>query len=659
MRLADRGPTRSRLCAVVAALPLLLLAPATGPAAGAVLSPPRVYPTVEVAEQRRATGPGELTASPQLTYHGGPVGVTPGTPKVYLVFWGSQWGAESPAGSLHFANDSFGVAPRLKALFDGLGTNHERWSGVMTQYCDGVAVGATICPAAAPHVGYPTGNALAGVWRDTATPVGGAVSYGEIANEALLAAQHFGNTAAGSNRQAQYVIVFPPGTKPDGFNNGGGFCAYHGTVDDGSGQVAFTNLPYIPDAGKSCGQNFVNVGTAGLLDGVTMVEGHEYSETITDQAVNTGWFDADGEENADKCAWIGSGPGASQNVTFATGTFAMQSTWSNDGTGCAISHRIFGLDAQPDDFALSFTPSSASIQPGDSIDVSLDALMTSGPSETVALTLGSVPADISASLSGAFIVTDGSATLSIATTPSTPYGVYHLTVTATGSTTHTATFSLSVTQPPIPIANGVEVKGLSGGADFNSYYTIDVPAGATNFDVSMGDGTGDADLYVKKGGIPTDNDYTCRSRGAHTAEHCFLFSPAGTWFIRVVGATAFSDVTLKATYATPSRVISGTTIYPVADVVGSQRFYWFSVPPGQHIIRARISHMTADADLYMYEQALPSRFATLCTKIPKLGRHSESCKYKFTWAPPFTSYWYIGVYGIADYTNMRLAVKVR
>jgi serine protease len=623
-----------------------------------------VYPTVEVAEQRRTTGPdagpeSQAQTDPQLIYLGGPFGVTSGTPNVYLVFWGSQWGAEAPAGSLHFANDSLGVAPRVAALFHGLGTNGERWSGVMTQYCDGIATGSTICPGAAPHVGYPTGNALKGVWLDTAAPVGQAVSYGEIANEALRAALHFGNTAVGSNRYAQYVIAFPQGTKPDGFNNGGGFCAYHGTVDDALGPIAFTNLPYLPDMGKSCGENFVNAGTFGLLDGVTMVEGHEYAETITDQDVYTGWMDSNFQENADKCVWQSTGPGAARNVTFSTGTFAMQSTWSNDDVGCAISHPIFGLDAQPDDFALSFGQSSASIQPGDSIDVPLDAVMTSGPSETVALALGSVSSDIGASLSGAFITTDGSVTLSLTTTPSTPYGVYHVAVTATGSTTHTAIFSLSVTPPPVPIANGVEVKGLSGDADFNAYYTIDVPAWATNFDVTMGDGTGDADVYVKKGGVPTDTDYNCRSRGSTTAEHCMLFSPAGTWFIRVVGATAFSDVTLKATYALVNRVIAGATLTDLAGPAGSQRFFWFSAPAHTHYVKTRISHMTADVNLYLYEQGLPSRLLTLCTKPTKLGRHSESCRYRFTWDVPFTSYWYIGAYGIADYTSLRIAVTAR
>jgi serine protease len=656
MKLVRSWRTISTVCAAGGLASALAVSAGNSPAAAA-LSPRRIYPTVEAAEQRRADAPTtRAKTNPQLTYHGGPVGVTAGRPQVYLVFWGSQWGAETPTGSSHFANDSLGVAPRLQALFDGIGTNAERWSGVMTQYCDGPASGSTFCAAAAPHVGYPGGGVLAGIWADTAAPVPQAASYSQIADEAVRAAAHFGNVTLGSSRYAQYVIAFPRGTQPDGFNNGGGFCAYHGTVDDTSGPIAFTNLPYIPDMGKSCGQNFVNAGTVGLLDGVTMVEGHEYAETITDQDIGAGWTDEDGFENADKCVWMSSGPGAAGNVTFSTGTFAMQTTWSNDDASCAMTHPIFGLDAQPDDFALTLNPSSASVQPGESIDVAVDAFTTSGPSQTVTVALGPVSADIGATLSDTAIDTDGSVTLSITTAPSTPYGVYRVAIAATGSTTHTATFSLSVTPPPLPIENGVEVTGLSGVVDSNAYYTIDVPASATNFDVTTGDGTGDADLYVQKGAIPTDTNYLCRSRGRATNEHCFLFRPEGTWYLRIVGADTFSNVSLKATYANVSRLLPGQRLTNLEDVAGSQRFYWIPVPPGRHVVTAHIGGMTGDADLYMQEGALPSRLFNICTKPPKHGRRPESCRYRFTWDVPFTSYWYVGVYGIADYTKLRLTV---
>jgi serine protease len=86
------------------------------------------------------------------------------------------------------------------------------------------------------------------------------------------------------------------------------------------------------------------VNSPGTLDGVTIVEGHEYAETITDQFPAGGWLDSSGEENGDKCAWISSGQGRSQNIALTTGSFAVQSTWANDfnsgSGGCEVSHAI-------------------------------------------------------------------------------------------------------------------------------------------------------------------------------------------------------------------------------------------------------------------------------------------------------------------------------
>ncbi|HEY6795655.1 MAG TPA: hypothetical protein VI248_13335 [Kineosporiaceae bacterium] len=334
--------------------------PGTNPPAG---SHKIVFPTREavqsLAHTANASTPTATTVgSGQLAYRGGVngIGVTTGAPKVYLIFWGSQWGAPgtSPGGRVTLANDSAGMAPRLQDLFLGIGTNSETWSGVMTQYCEGVATGATSCPSSAPHVGYPAGNALGGVWADVAAAAPASATGHQLGAEAVAAAAHFGNTTAAANRNAQYVVVSPTGTHPDGFNTASGkFCAWHdftgdttltgGGVSSSYGDIAFTNLPYVTDAGTSCGKGYVNTGSAGNLDGVTIVEGHEYAETITDQNPAGGWTDSTGYENADKCAWVGvGGTGGAQNLTFATGSFAMQSTWSNDATGCQISHPVVG-----------------------------------------------------------------------------------------------------------------------------------------------------------------------------------------------------------------------------------------------------------------------------------------------------------------------------
>jgi PKD repeat protein len=308
-----------------------------------------------------ATQPAVIAAAtgPETLSFGGGVdsiGVTSGAPKVYLVFWGTQWGTEgtNSNGYATFTGDPSNAAPYIQAWIKGLGTNGELWSGVMTQYCDGsqVAVGATSCPGGAPHVGYPSG-ALAGIWYDNSASSPSQASGNQLAAEAVKAAGHFGNTTQASNRYAQYVILSPTHTHPDGFNTpGGGFCAWHdyngdttlsggGAAPSPYGDIAFTNMPYVADLGASCGANFVS----NSLDGYSIVGGHEYAETLTDQNPAGGWVNNTGssftgQENGDECAWISSGQGAAALVAFSTGSFAMQSTWSNDTNRCDISHPI-------------------------------------------------------------------------------------------------------------------------------------------------------------------------------------------------------------------------------------------------------------------------------------------------------------------------------
>ena len=351
---------------LAAGLPGAQAAVGHAPAAGNPYSPAYhhayrhgVVPTIpqqQKMNQWSASHPHPLAAN-DLNYGGGidGIGVTTGPQRVYLVFYGSQWGSQSTNsnGDVTLSGDSSGMAPYVQELMKGLGTGGELWSGVLTQYCDGVATGAQTCPSSnTQHVGYPTGGALAGVWVDESTASPQAASGHQLGTEAVSAAAHFGNTTAAANRDAQYVIISPHGTNPDNYQTQG-FCAWHdyngdstlsgGPVTSPYGDIAFTNLPYITDAGASCGQNFVN--SNGPLDGVSIVEGHEYAETSTDQNPPGGWTDSSGAENGDKCAWITPGTsGGSFDLSTGHGTFAMQTTWGNDGNSgngtCQASHAI-------------------------------------------------------------------------------------------------------------------------------------------------------------------------------------------------------------------------------------------------------------------------------------------------------------------------------
>ncbi len=305
------------------------------------------------------------------------VGVITGPHKVYLVFWGSQWGAQTHGATVQgkgdydtFSGDPDSVAPDLQAFFSGLGTGIDGWSGVFTQYCQSsadvtVAFGASACPAGATHTAYPTGGVLAGVWYDNTTAVlAGTTPATEesataIAEEAEAAATQFGNTTQASNENVEYVIVSPPNTHPDGFNTGipdDDFCGWHddsadtatvGDLPQTNGTVFFTNMPYVPDAGTNCGADSVNPGSSpGLDDGVTIVVGHEYSEWLTDPYPGAGWYNPlTGDEIADECAWITSGQGAMTDIPLATGSFPVQSLWSNFNGACETSSLT--LDVMP------------------------------------------------------------------------------------------------------------------------------------------------------------------------------------------------------------------------------------------------------------------------------------------------------------------------
>jgi serine protease len=233
-------------------------------------------------------------AASNLLYGGGPV---EHTPRVYLVFWGSQWNS-----------DGNGVQSYLTNFFSGVGTGSDNWSTIMTQYTDN--------SGGRPSFGS---SVLGGTWVDNGASAPSNASASDISNEANNGAAHFGV----SGPDADVFVVSPSGTSPDGFPNTG-FCAWH----DWNGNVAFTNMPYVLDAGASCGANSVQ----NQLDGFSIVGGHEYAEAVTDPEPPSGWVASDGEENGDLCAW--------QNLTplnLSSGSFAVQPTWSNAAGGCATS----------------------------------------------------------------------------------------------------------------------------------------------------------------------------------------------------------------------------------------------------------------------------------------------------------------------------------
>ena len=70
----------------------------------------------------------------------------------------------------------------------------------------------------------------------------------------------------------------------------------------------------------------------GIFDGVSIVAGHEWAETLTDPHMNA-WYDSKGftGETGDKCTWpVG-------NIGFGGDYYAVQSLWSNNDGACVLA----------------------------------------------------------------------------------------------------------------------------------------------------------------------------------------------------------------------------------------------------------------------------------------------------------------------------------
>lgn len=106
-----------------------------------------------------------------------------------------------------------------------------------------------------------------------------------------------------------------------------------------------------------------------------------------------------------------------------------------------------------------------------------------------------------------------------------------------------------------PTTGGGATGGSSSVADISvdrrawTYYTIDVPAGMATLDFAMSGGTGDADMYIRRGSQPTSSAYDCRPYKSGNTEACAFTNPvADTWHIGIYGYSAATGVNLDVTY---------------------------------------------------------------------------------------------------------------
>ncbi|MFE1553727.1 M28 family peptidase [Streptomyces sp. NPDC058734] len=117
---------------------------------------------------------------------------------------------------------------------------------------------------------------------------------------------------------------------------------------------------------------------------------------------------------------------------------------SADGVAYAIWNTSVGGGTPASDFSIGTSPAAGSANPGGSVSSTVNTATVSGSPQTVALSVTGAPSGVTATVSPTSVQSGQSATLSVQVAAGTPAGTHTLTVTGTGSTTHSTTYTLTV-----------------------------------------------------------------------------------------------------------------------------------------------------------------------------------------------------------------------
>ncbi len=259
-----------------------------------------------------------------LSYHGGPV---MHTNAVYAIYW-------IPAGysvSANYQSVINGFFANVASATSTGSTSNVYYSD--TQYSDtagGITNKATFAGGIVDANPFPASGCT-----DSYTSV--------CLTDAQISAEIDRVVGAGARGTSTLYFMFTPkgvGSCYDASNCAfSQYCAYHSWFNLGSGLTLYANQPYADTVPAACdaGQH----PNGDDADATINVTSHEHNEAITDEQ-GSAWFDNQGAENGDKCAWtfgtaLGGASGQQYNQLIgATGKYYLQREWSNRSSGCVL-----------------------------------------------------------------------------------------------------------------------------------------------------------------------------------------------------------------------------------------------------------------------------------------------------------------------------------
>ncbi len=230
---------------------------------------------------------------PSISYNGGPVMTSVNA--IYVVWygnWNQNNGSDTPSGQQIILDALHGLAQSVSAPYTnyaGITTGSSQTLGAYTQSGNGKVSQFSSATVYAYTDSYSQGRSLS----DSAVL--------KVVKNAMAKG---GNAWSTANPNAVYLVL----TSSD-VNESSGFCTvycawhtYSTSFDSARTPVKFGFVGNANRCLNACSvQSTSPNGNAGV-DAMVSTIAHELEESATDPLLNA-WYDANGSENADKCAW--------------------------------------------------------------------------------------------------------------------------------------------------------------------------------------------------------------------------------------------------------------------------------------------------------------------------------------------------------------------
>jgi hypothetical protein len=250
---------------------------------------------------------GKATANSTILYHGGPV--MHGTTDVYYIWYGN-WTNNTAVSLLTHLASTIGGSPYFNintTYSDSTGTHVSNSVRYVTSTTDNYSQTTSLSDTGVRNV------------------VSSAITSGRLPKDPN--AVYFVLTSADVNETSGFCTQY---------------CGWHTHSTIGGSDIKYAFVGNPDRCPTSCEAQSTSPNGNPGADGMASIISHELEESVTDPDLNA-WFDRQGAENADKCAWtfgtvFAAANGSAYNVVLGGTQYLIQRNWVNSGSGfCAIS----------------------------------------------------------------------------------------------------------------------------------------------------------------------------------------------------------------------------------------------------------------------------------------------------------------------------------